>query len=46
MLSALKKLTVNNNKQDCNNVATPSGLQTMPRMLQSKFSKGVQYNSE
>lgn len=44
MLSALKKLTVNNNKQDCNNVATPSGLQTMPRMLQSKFSKGVQYN--
>lgn len=46
MLSALKKLTVSNSKLDPSNVTTPSGLQTMSRTLQNKFSKGVQYNSK
>ena len=43
MLSALKKLAIHKNERE--NVRTTE-LQTMSRLLQSKFSRGVQYNSE
>ncbi len=44
MLSALKKLTISGKHDEVG--ATPPGLQTMSRVLQNKFSKGVQYNSK
>ncbi|XP_065209626.1 rab-like protein 6 isoform X1 [Planococcus citri] len=43
MFSALKKLTVGGTRHE-GEVITPPGLQTMSKILQSKFSKGVQYN--
>lgn len=45
MLNALKKLTTSGTKNETE-VVKPPGLQTMSRVLQNKFSKGVQYNSE
>lgn len=45
MLNALKKLTASGAKNETE-VVKPPGLQTMSRVLQNKFSKGVQYNSE
>lgn len=45
MFSALKKLTVGGTRHE-GEIITPPGLQTMPKILQSKFSKGVQYNSK
>lgn len=43
MFSALKKFTVGGTRHE-GEVITPPGLQTMPKILQTKFSKGVQYN--
>lgn len=45
MFSALKKLTVGGTRHE-GEIITPPGLQTMSKVLQSKFSKGVQYNSK
>lgn len=45
MLNALKKLTTSGAKNEAE-VVKPAGAQTMSRVLQNRFSKGVQYNSE